>query len=120
MDEALRLSNDGDGLANECGQSPLGKISSRTVPEITLRRGAEYRDMIRQGIGDIAEEIRSLRKLDAVITIGQPILLGSGRVHHFLQAQGIRVGQGDIRDEFVVELSAPTVQADKAHAHSIA
>ncbi|MNY72581.1 hypothetical protein D3C86_2111690 [compost metagenome] len=62
------------------------------MPEIALRRRAENRQMIWQGLGDIAEEVRSLRQVDAVITIAQPVLQGSRRVHHLLQAENIGIG----------------------------
>ena len=61
MHKPLRLRNDGYGLAYECRQSPLGRISSLALPEIALRRRAKYRHMIRQGLGDITQEIRPLR-----------------------------------------------------------
>ncbi len=62
------------------------------MPEIALRRRAENRQMIWQGLGDIAEEVRSLRQVDAVIAIAQPVLQGSRGVHHLLQAKNIGIG----------------------------
>ncbi|MOA55020.1 hypothetical protein D3C78_1787370 [compost metagenome] len=92
MHETLSLRNDGNGFAHEGRQPPLGRISCLAMPEIALRRRAKNRQMIWQGFGDFVEEVRPLRQVDAVIAVAQPVLQGSRRVHHLLQAKNIGIG----------------------------
>ena len=66
--------------------------------------------MLRQRRAHLAQQVRALRQLEAVIPIDQPIRFRSRSAGDFLQAHDVGVGAGEVGQEGLGDPPAPGIQ----------
>lgn len=117
--ETLDLSNDRERFVDEGRQPPLRENRLLPIPQHPLGSRTEDAGMVRQCGANVAEEIGALRQEVIAVAIVEPVPRRSRTVHHLLKTENVGRCCRQIRDEPIVKLPAPAVEAHDAQGAAL-